>query len=327
MNKEFKDGHSLVWDDNKKFREQKWPELRERIEATQGGVGVIADDFIEMLRYRPAPFREKAQVLRDAFADLTRDARSSEDLNLLADILAYMMREPGAANLDGAWFIYYLEGHGSRDIDVERAAGVINRLHTKSPQAAQELCRTLSSYLYGEDQELVIDLILNTNRLSAYVIDSLKKIHLNPPRNGERLLISYPHLFLSYSRSNIEMMRKVRAQIIYEGFKVWTDERLKPGTAEWQQVIETAIKDSGGLVVLMTPQSKASTWVNHEIDRALHFAKCIYPVLAAGDDDSAVPARIANIQRVDIRDDMFAAIRSLGSAVRTNLTSEATLVD
>ena len=43
--KEYKDGHSLVWDEEGKFREQQWPELRERIEKTQGGIGVVADDF------------------------------------------------------------------------------------------------------------------------------------------------------------------------------------------------------------------------------------------------------------------------------------------
>ena len=229
--RDYKDGHSLVWDENAKFRQLTWPELRKRIESTQGGVGVIADDFLEMLRYRPAPFREKTPMLRDAFADLTRDATASEDLDLLADILAYMLREPWSANVDGAWFIYYLEEQGSRDIDVVRAAGVINRLYGRHPYAAQVLCETLSSFIYGAKEELVIDLILKTDRLSSDVIDSLKRGRLNPARVGERHLISYPHLFVSYSRVDIEQMRSVRSQLHNEGFKTWTDERLEPGTA------------------------------------------------------------------------------------------------
>jgi len=285
---------------------------------------VAADDFLEMLRYRFAPFREKAQTLRDAFADLTRGATNSEDLDLLADILAYMLRKPWSANLDGAWFIYYLEEKDSRDIDVARAAGVINRLHGSHQYAAQVLCETLSTYVYGKDEELVIDLILKTNLLSTYVIDSLKKTRLNPPRVGERRLISYPHLFVSYSRADIKRMREVRTQLQNEGFKTWTDERLEPGMPEWQKAIETAVQESGGLVVLMTPNVKSSMWVNHEIDLALKFGKRVFPALVDGDDDNAVPSKLANIQRVDIRDDIFSGMGSLGSAIRMHLSSVTT---
>ena len=135
----------------------------------------MADDFLEMLQYRPVPFRGKTQTLRDAFADLMRDATNPEDLDMLADILAYMLREPWSANLEGAWFIYYLEEHNSRDLDVIRAVGVINRLHSRNRYAADGLCETLSSYIYGEDEELVIDLILKSGHVSAYVIDSLRQ--------------------------------------------------------------------------------------------------------------------------------------------------------
>jgi len=65
----------------------------------------VADDFLEMLQYRPVPFRGKTQTLRDAFADLMRDATNPEDLDMPADILAYMLREPWSANLEGAWLI------------------------------------------------------------------------------------------------------------------------------------------------------------------------------------------------------------------------------
>lgn len=325
--KEYKDGHSLVWDENAKFRQQKWADLRERIENTQGGVGVVADDFIEMLRYRPAPLRDKAQVLRDAFADLTRDATGPEDLDLLADVLAYMLRNPWSANLDAAWFIYYLEEKDSRDIDVVRAAGVINRLHARHPYAAQVLCKTLSEHMYGEDKELVIDLILKTDLLSAYVIDSLKNVHLHPPRVGERHLISFPHLFVSYSRVDIKQMIEVRSLLQYEGFKTWTDELLEPGTPEWQKAIESAIQECGGLIVLMTPNAKTSSWVNHEIDCALNFGKSVYPALVDGDDKSAVPAKLVNVQLIDLRNDMSSGMRYLGSTIRGRLSSQTFLAE
>ncbi len=325
--REYKDGHSVIWDKEAKFREQKWPQLRARIEATQGGVGVAADDFVEMLQYRPAPFHDKTQSLRNEFADLTRDATGPEDLDLLADILTYMLREPWSANLDGAWFIYYLEDQDSRDIDVVRAAGVLNRLHQGNAYAAQVLCETLSSYVYGDDEELVLDLILKTDRLSSSMIDSLKRVRLNPPRVGERHLISYPHVFLSYSRTDIQRMREIRSGLQNEGFNTWTDESLAPGTPEWQTTIETAIAESGGLVVLMTPDALTSVWVSREIDLALSFEKRIFPALVDGDAAIAVPPKLANIQRVDLRPDAPSGMQSLGNAIRKYLSSPASVTE
>ncbi|MCA8952733.1 MAG: toll/interleukin-1 receptor domain-containing protein [Planctomycetes bacterium] len=311
-----KQGNSLVWDENGKLRAQKWPELRRRIEETQGGLGVVADDFREMLEYRSGPFRDKARVLRDAFADLTRDARSPEDLDLLADILAYMLRRPWEANLDGAWFIYYLEEPGSRDIDVVRAAAVINRLHGSHRPAALVLFRTLGNYVYGEDKELVIDLILKTGRLADWVIESIKQIPLPPPAEGGRSLVAHPPLFLSYCRADRELMRSVRSELSTEGFYSWTDESLVPGTPDWPTALEDAIRTSSVVVVVMTPGAKASVWVNREIDVALRLGKRVFPLLAVGCADSAVNAQLARVQRVDIRDDLRNGISLLGEAIR-----------
>jgi len=145
---------------------------------------------------------------------------------------------------------------------------------------------------------------------------------LNPPRIGKRHLIAYPHLFLSYSRANIQVMQTIRSQLQYEGFETWSDERLEPGTPEWHTAIETAIEKSGGFIVLMTPDAKASTWVNREIECALKYYKRIFQVLVDGDEDSAVPRKLGNVQRVDLRTDIHSGTRSLGNAIRKYLYSQ-----
>ncbi|HYI07723.1 MAG TPA: toll/interleukin-1 receptor domain-containing protein [Thermoanaerobaculia bacterium] len=311
---DFKEGYSVVWDKNHKFREQSWAEIKRRIVTTQGGVGVVADDFCEMLRYRGAPFGPKTDTLRDAFADLTRDATAREDIELLSDVLVYMLRNPWSANIEGAWFIYYLEEKNSRDIDLARASSVLNLLHDKNRYAAIVLCSTLSSFIYGE--ELVIDLLLKTGRLSADLINSIKTIHLNPPRRGERALISLPQIFLSYARADNRLMREIRAQLRVESFQTWSDENLEPGTAEWQTIIERAIEESGAVIVILTPRSAQSVWVLKEIQVALTQKRRIFPMLAEGDENTSVPAALATVQWIDVRSDRNAKVSSLANAIR-----------
>ncbi|MCK6578907.1 MAG: toll/interleukin-1 receptor domain-containing protein [Anaerolineae bacterium] len=108
-------------------------------------------------------------------------------------------------------------------------------------------------------------------------------------------------IFISYSRKDVAAMARVRDSLRAEGLSVWTDERLVPGTPEWEREIESAIKSSGGVIVLLSASANESTWVRREIAFAEAFSKRIFPVLVGGDEQSAVPARLINHQRVDIR--------------------------
>jgi hypothetical protein len=227
-----------------------------------------------------------------------------------------MLRDPWKTNIDGAWFIYYLEGKGTRDIDLERAAAVINLLHEKNSYAAAVLCQTLSHYVYGPDQELVIDQLLNTGRFSVGVINTLRGVSLEPPRKGERRFISYPQLFLSYGRKDDKLMRKIRSNLTAEGFKTWTDEMIELGTPEWQGAIEQAIRDSGVLIVILTPESRQSTWVRRELLFASMENKKIFPILAEGDESTSVPIELVMMQLADIRTDYHSGMSSLASAIR-----------
>jgi hypothetical protein len=69
------------------------------------------------------------------------------------------------------------------------------------------------------------------------------------------------HIFLSYSRRDIQTMRRLRDDLKAEGLQVWSDERLEPGTDEWKKAIEEAIKDAAGVAVIMSPEGKNSKWV------------------------------------------------------------------
>src|SRR5262245_48032826 len=111
------------------------------------------------------------------------------------------------------------------------------------------------------------------------------------------------HIFLSYSRKDKEIMLRIYNDLRVEGLDVWMDNELKVGTPEWERDIEDAIKNTGGVVVLLSPDSYASEWVGREIAFADEFDKRIFPVLVSGNAKTSVPIRLVKHNRVDTQKD------------------------
>jgi serine/threonine protein kinase len=115
-------------------------------------------------------------------------------------------------------------------------------------------------------------------------------------------------LFLSYSRRDVEQMRRVRTAVEDAGLDVWTDEHLQPGTPSWTKAIETAIDRASALVVLLSPDAKQSPWVETEVNYARTRGIPIYPVLVRGEDATAVPMILISYQYLDARTDLPGAM-------------------
>ncbi|MEA3349407.1 MAG: toll/interleukin-1 receptor domain-containing protein [Chloroflexota bacterium] len=98
-------------------------------------------------------------------------------------------------------------------------------------------------------------------------------------------------IFLSYSRENTSIMKRILKKLESYGFSVWIDDNLILGTESWKTAIEDAIRQSQGLVVIMSPNSKESLWVERELDFARVQGVRIFPVLAAGEENNAIPNR------------------------------------
>ncbi|HLU11570.1 MAG TPA: toll/interleukin-1 receptor domain-containing protein [Oceanobacillus sp.] len=128
-------------------------------------------------------------------------------------------------------------------------------------------------------------------------------------------------IFLSYSRKDARIMRRLFADLKAAGFTIWTDEDLTPGTPSWVQAIESAIQSSGCLVVILTPDSKKSPWVERELVHASAYGIPIFPLLARGDERSSVPLVLSSHQWADIRRerDYRMSTRKLIRAVRGRL--------
>jgi len=130
------------------------------------------------------------------------------------------------------------------------------------------------------------------------------------------------HVFLSYSRKDTDIMHRVCDDLRAAGLTVWTDEGIEPGTPSWRKAIENAIENSDCLVVLLSPESKASEWIERELDYAHTCGVTAFPVLARGDERNAVPLELITVQHADIRTDYPSGIEQLVTAIQKHIRLE-----
>lgn len=100
------------------------------------------------------------------------------------------------------------------------------------------------------------------------------------------------HIFISYSKQDIDFARHLRKLLQFEGFIVWMDETRLAPSEKWWPTIEASIYSCAAFVVIMSPEARESDWVEREILLAERMRKPIFPVLLGGEPWS----RLANIQ-------------------------------
>jgi len=126
-------------------------------------------------------------------------------------------------------------------------------------------------------------------------------------------------IFLSYSREDKVIMQHVRQRLQAAGLSVWTDDKLAPGTPSWVIAIENALDNAGCMVVLFSPSSKKSEWVIEELNYARTHNLTIFPILAAGSEQTAVPFGFSRTQWVDIRFDPEQELARLIAAIQEEM--------
>jgi hypothetical protein len=83
------------------------------------------------------------------------------------------------------------------------------------------------------------------------------------------------HIFISYSKKDIEFARHLRQLLEDEGYGVWMDEtKLVPAERWWRDQYRCA-----AFIVIMSPHSRSLVWVG-EISGRIN--KLIFPVLLKG---------------------------------------------
>jgi hypothetical protein len=90
------------------------------------------------------------------------------------------------------------------------------------------------------------------------------------------------HVFISYSRKDLEMARYVRSALQNEGVAVWMDEQGIAVGDLWERNIQDALNHATAVVVLMSVHAEKSEWVERELHYAESLRVPIFPVLLSG---------------------------------------------
>lgn len=83
--------------------------------------------------------------------------------------------------------------------------------------------------------------------------------------------VDRPRVFLSYSRHDQKVARRLVAVLEDQGFEVWFDALISPGEL-WARAIYDAIDKADVLLALVTEDSSRSSWVTRELAIALRRA-------------------------------------------------------
>lgn len=109
------------------------------------------------------------------------------------------------------------------------------------------------------------------------------------------------HVFISYSHKDSTYAHALADQLHERGIEVWIDERLDYGS-QWPHEIQKQLDSCDAFLLVMSPRSFASDWVQSELQRAKRKLKPIFPLLLEGDETWL---SVESIQYYDVRSGNF----------------------
>ena len=86
-------------------------------------------------------------------------------------------------------------------------------------------------------------------------------------------------VFISYSRKDMEFVRKLAGDLETAGYDVWWDITDLRGGDDWVRSLPAAIEASQFFIIVLTPNSTESEWVQKEYTQALTLRKKIIPLM------------------------------------------------
>jgi|GEM_PF-1223040 len=109
------------------------------------------------------------------------------------------------------------------------------------------------------------------------------------------------HIFISYSTRNATYANKLADKLRNEGFDVWIDNTKLRSSEDWWRSIVLAIWDCAAFIVILSPESDKSKWVQREITLADQRNKPTFPMLLDGDINTPNWAIFVRTQFIDVR--------------------------
>ena len=111
-----------------------------------------------------------------------------------------------------------------------------------------------------------------------------------------------PQVFISYSRKDLDFVIRLTADLTKAKFNVWYDLSGIRGGARWQREIKIALEDSQFVIVVLSPDSVASDWVEKECLYASQLKRKIVPLMYRRCD---VPLGVVNVNYIDVQGENY----------------------
>jgi hypothetical protein len=89
------------------------------------------------------------------------------------------------------------------------------------------------------------------------------------------------NIFISYSHEDQSYVQELVAYLKNEGLSVWVDDNIDHGDRWWQTIVAN-IRKCEAMIVVMTPESEKTDWVEREYLFADDIKKPLFPLLLKG---------------------------------------------
>lgn len=122
---------------------------------------------------------------------------------------------------------------------------------------------------------------------------------IGPALKNNGGLARIPAVFISYSHDDRVFAGHLTADLRRRGVKVYIDERLQAGES-WRQQLAVAIENTDAFVLLISPTSIVSEYVEWELDTAQGLNKKVFPLMY---EEASVPPAITELQYINIGKD------------------------
>jgi hypothetical protein len=122
-------------------------------------------------------------------------------------------------------------------------------------------------------------------------------------------------IFLSYSPGDRDWVEKFRTNLMDQGIQVFDASRdIQPGQ-DWTAVLEEALSQSRYMIIVLTPNSLSSNWVNFELGAAVSMQKSLIPIVSKELTDSDLPFPVRRWIHLSMEDNAEETAEKVRAAV------------
>jgi len=128
-----------------------------------------------------------------------------------------------------------------------------------------------------------------------------------------------PYVFVSYAHANEPVVRRLIADLKVQGINAWVDESgLEAGTPDWESTLRVAISGAKAIILIASPDARASRYVKDELRIAEMYRHRVYPFWVAGAQwMDSIPMGLGGTQYIDARERRYmVAVNELVRALR-----------